>query len=93
MSWEVLPADLAYNLYRGTLAILRGSGTYTQLPQLPIPEQFCEVLPETLPYVDGYRPTTTVAIIYMVTTVTTAYEGSLGQDSSGSLRANDNPCP
>ena len=93
MSWEVLPADQAYNLYRGALSILMGNGSYTQPVFLPVPEQFCEVLPEALPYVDSYRPATNATIIYMVTTVTAAYEGSLGQTSSGEVRPNDNPCP
>jgi hypothetical protein len=93
MSWEVLPADEGFNLYRASLAVLKSNGSYTQPPQLPIPDRFCELLPVDVPYTDGYRPSSGSTCIYLVTTVTTAFEGSLGQASSLELRANDNPCP
>ena len=93
MSWEVLPADKGFNLYRASLAIMKSSGMYTQPPQLLVPERFCGLLPGDVPYTDGYRPPARTTVIYLVTTVTTAFEGSLGQTSLWELRANDNPCP
>jgi hypothetical protein len=93
MIWEVLEADLAFNVYRGSLAILRANNTYTQPVYLPIPERWCGILPEELPFIDGYEPPAEEVAFYLVTTVAPEFEGSLGQDSSGAIRPNDNYCP
>jgi hypothetical protein len=93
LEWDIRELDQFFNVYRGSLATLRGSGVYTQNPILAVPERWCQIDPASLPFSDGYVPQTNKGVFYMVTTVTAGFEGSLGFDSSNNLRPNDFPCP
>jgi len=42
---------------------------------------------------DGFAPAAGEVAYYLVTCVTGGVEGSLGNNSSGQPRPNDNPCP
>jgi hypothetical protein len=91
LSWEVQDGGQVFNLYRGLLARLRQTGTYTQTG--PVPEQFCALTSLDLPFNDTYEPARATAVFYLVTQEIAGVEGSLGNDFTGRLRPNDNPCP
>ncbi len=82
-----------YNLYRGDLAELMGTGVYTQDPiAVPLADQFCLVGPAP-EYFDGLEPAFGQVIFYLVTGSPDGLtESPLGKDGSGSVRPNTNPC-
>ena len=72
------------------------NGQYTLDPGegLGVADQFCEVTPAMLPFLDPYVPAVPLFnAFYLVTLTTQSFEGSLGIDSSGALRTNEFPCP
>jgi hypothetical protein len=94
VSWRVENGADVYHVYRGGLSTLRATGQYTQ-PIFPLlPERFCNFAASSLPFADGFAPPNPGQVaFYLVTRRAVAYEGTLGQDSSGVLRPNHNPCP
>jgi hypothetical protein len=93
LSWGVRPGETGFNLYRGRLAMVK-NGQYTQDPGVGVADQFCEVTPAMLPFLDPYVPAVPLFnVFYLVTLTTQSFEGSLGIHSSGALRTNDFPCP
>ncbi len=95
LSWEISEGQTDFNLYRGELRLLRTAGIYTQNPQRPLVEQFCDIPSETLPFSDAFVPPAGEATFYLVTFINSrrTFEGTLGEDSSGALRPNDLSCP
>lgn len=94
LTWQSIPLQESYNLYRGSLERLKSTGEYTQDPLVePMAEQFCNILPAELPFTDSFEPAQGTAVFYLVTVVIGDWEGPLGTDYSGLLRPNDNPCP
>ncbi len=81
-----------YNLYRGDLGVLQRSGFYTQDPStIPFAARFCS-LAQSSPFSDPVLPKPGEAVYYLVSG-NNATESSLGIDSQGRERPNDNPCP
>jgi len=81
----------AFNLYRGNLAVLKTHGIYTQsLLDSPDAAQFCGLSSGNMN--DDSEPGPGEIIHFLVTGVS-GVEGSLGTDSAGQERPNDNPCP
>jgi hypothetical protein len=93
LEWEVRAEDQAFNLYRGALSKVKAQGVYTQNPFLAAVERWCYIDPLGLPVSDPYVPGPGAAVVYLVTTTTAGFEGTLGFDSDNGLRPNDNPCP
>jgi hypothetical protein len=92
LSWQADNGAISWNVYRGDLAVLRGTGVYTQEPgSNPLAERFCGLPVPSL--ADGVTLAPGAVAIYLVTDASGRVEGSLGQDSAGNERPNDNPCP
>jgi hypothetical protein len=85
-----------YNLYRGDLLTLLGTGAagmpaYTQ-GTVPPATQVCSLIGTTV--VDTQEPTGPgEGLFYLVTAENDCGEGTLGADSAGAPRANLTPCP
>jgi hypothetical protein len=94
LSWQVLPLQGGYNVYRGSLARLKSTGEYTQNPLVePLAAHFCNVLPTQVPFADTFEPAPGAGVFYLLTVVIGNWEGPLGENSAGFLRPNDNACP
>ena len=89
--WQGDPAYSSCNLYRGSLAVLRATGEYTQEPgSNPYAGRFCGL---TVTYQDdGLSPATGEAFYWLVAGVGAGGEEPLG-DGAGVDRPNDHPCP
>ena len=72
--------------------MLKGTGVYTQAPgSNPLAERHCG---ETVTWVDDFdHPPVGKTVFSLVTGVANGVEGSLGYDSRGAERPNENPCP
>ena len=72
--------------------MLKSEGLYTQDPASSLlAEQWCL---HGFPWVaDPFEPGMGQAVFYLTTGVVGQTESSLGTDSSGLERPNDNPCP
>ncbi len=78
-----------WDVYRGSLRVLKGTGVYTQAPgSNPLAGRFCGMTTPTL--VDALVPPASDLAFYLVTL---GPGGSLGTNSSGTERPNHNPCP
>jgi hypothetical protein len=92
LSWQAEPGDIAWNVYRGSLALLLELGLYTQEPALdPLAGRQCGLA--TTSAIDPVVPQADAVAFVLVTAVAASGEGSLGQDSSGVHRPNASPCP
>ena len=92
VDWQREAGFDLFNLYRGDLATLRSGGPYTQNPASTAgAARFCGLTVVSMS--DTYVPTRGKAVFYLVTGVAGGIEGSLGTNSSGNPRPNDNPCP
>lgn len=81
-----------FNLYRGDLDLLKMTGLYTQDPAaVPLAARNCHLAATLLP--DGIVPGAGKALYYILTGDIGPQEASLGTDSDGMVRINDNPCP
>ena len=92
VTWQQETGFEAFNWYRGDLAVLKGSGVYTQDPStVTLAGRECGL---TDPYAsDTSDPAPGEGVFFLVTGVHLGVEGSLGADSAGTLRLNANPCP
>lgn len=92
LEWDGELGYTTWNAYKGDLALLRAAGIYTQQPGPPEMARCFRDL--TDPWVDdGTAPDPLLAAFYLITGNTGAAESSLGEDSEGFTRPNDNPCP
>ena len=91
VSWQSDPAYQSYNLYRGSLVVLRATGEYTQEPgSNAYAERFCDL---AVTYQDdSLVPATGEAFYWLVAGVGAGGEEPLG-DGAGVNRPNSNPCP
>jgi hypothetical protein len=90
--WQPESGYTTWNSYRGSLAVLRATGQYTQPPgSNPLAAHDCGV---SDPYVfDAFVPNPGQVAFDLVTGVALGVESSLGTNSAGVPRANANPCP
>ena len=92
VEWQDETGPQTWNLYRGDLDTLRGTGVYTQPPGADvIPFRWCGL--ELTSQDDAATPLAGMTAFYLVTGVTDDVEGDLGNDGNGIPRENDNPCP
>jgi hypothetical protein len=90
--WQAEAGYTSWNSYRGSLAVLRTTGQYTQAPSSnPLAARDCGL---TDPYVfDVTEPAPGEVAFNLVTGMAGGVESSLGTNSAGVPRPNANPCP
>jgi len=90
--WQQESGYVTWNGYRGSLAVLRATGQYTQAPgSNPLAGRDCGL---TDPYVfDILAPAPGEVAFNLVTGVAGGVESGLGTNSAGAPRPNGNPCP
>lgn len=90
--WQQEAGYSSWNSYRGDLAILKGTGVYTQVPgSNPLARRDCGL---TDPWADDFdHPAVGQAMYHLVAGVAGGVESGLGTDSAGTQRSNSNPCP
>ena len=91
--WQQESGYTTWNSYRGSLAVLRTTGQYTQAPgpSNPLAAHDCGL---SDPYVfDLLVPDPGDVAFNLVTGMAGGVESSLGTNSAGVPRANANPCP
>jgi len=92
--WGLWPVAGNYNVYRGSVARLKSLGEYTQNPASePLAAKFCNLTGASVPFLDTFVPPVSQFAFYLVSLKNGAWEGILGTNSLGALRANQNPCP
>jgi uncharacterized repeat protein (TIGR01451 family) len=92
VGWTVAPEAGLYNLYRGNLEALKSAGLYTQDPgSEPTAERMCNLAANSES--DIYTPPLGEVVFYLVSSDNGLVEGTLGRNSAGVERTNDNPCP
>jgi len=80
-----------FNIYRGDMRTLKTTGIFTQDPSLVrAADQFCGMTTGSL--FDPFVPDIGKVVYYLVTGVNAGGESSLGTQSNGTPRPNDNPC-
>ncbi|HET9298300.1 MAG TPA: hypothetical protein VFO11_00055, partial [Candidatus Polarisedimenticolaceae bacterium] len=92
VEWQQEAGFQNWNVYRGSLLVLRAGGGYTQpVGSNPLAGRFCHVAD---PWVlDTTLPQPGRTAFYLVSGVSNGVEGSLGTSSSGAPRINTDPCP
>ena len=90
--WQPESGYTLWNSYRGSLAVLRTTGEYTQTPgSNSLALRDCGL---TDPWVlDGSTPGPGEVAYNLVTGVAGGIESSLGTNSAGATRENAHPCP
>jgi hypothetical protein len=92
IEWQQETGPQTWNVYTGDLATLRSTGVYTQAPgSNPLASRQCAQT-DVVAY-DPTVPDPGDVEFSLVTGMTNGVEGDLGTDSSGSTRANTDPCP
>jgi len=92
LGWQPDTTFAAFNVYRGSLAVLRASGLYTQDPALVTDAaRLCGVPAGTAPTAPA--PAVGQGVFFHVTGMSNGGESSLGRNSAGIERPNANPCP
>jgi len=90
--WQEEQGFDSWNLYRGSLDVLRSSGLYTQAPgSNPIARRECGIPSPSLG--DPGAPASGQVAFYLVSGMAMGVESGLGTDSAGRARPNANPCP
>jgi hypothetical protein len=91
-AWQPESGFTSWNGYRGSLAVLRATGAYTQAPgSNPLAARDCGLADPWI--VDDAVPAPGDVAFLLVTGVAGGYESGLGTTSSGAMRPNTNPCP
>jgi hypothetical protein len=91
VEWNATESYDSWNLYRGSLEVLRLTGLYTQQPgSNPLVLRLCGRVEPWL--IDDETPFDGEAMHYLVTWNGVGGEGSLGSTSAGELRPNGFPC-
>ena len=92
VDWQQENGYESWNLYRGDLGVLKSTGVYTQDPNTILTAmQACDLATPAM--TDTLNPDRGKAFFFLVTGVHNGNEGSLGTNSAGVERPNDNPCP
>lgn len=92
VEWQEETGFDAWNSYRGDLQVLKTTDVYTQMPgSNSYARQDCGL---ALPFIsDPDVPLVGDAAFYLTTGLSGGLESTLGDDSSGTERPSDNPCP
>ena len=91
ITWQLEQGFQTWNLYRGDLSVLRGTGTYTQLPgSNPLAQRDCDLMHPGIE--DDHDPEPQGVAFYLVTGIDGDVESGLGLDGDGVARPNTNPC-
>jgi hypothetical protein len=92
VEWQPESGYTSWNRYRGSLAVLRATGVYTQAPgSNALAARDCGL---SDPFVsDAVVPAPGEVAFNLVTGVAGGVESGLGANSAGTPRANANPCP
>ena len=92
VEWQAEESADTWNVYRGSMRMLRMTGSYTQEPgSHPLAGRFCDLAVPSLQ--DLTVPSPGGVAFYLVTSVTGGIESGLGSDSRGVQRPNTAPCP
>jgi hypothetical protein len=93
LGYQLESGFVSFNVYRGDLTVLHDVGVYTQDPATVVnADRFCGVTSGNL--TDPFMPATGQGVYYLVSGLDLGgAESGIGQNSSGSLRPNHNPCP
>lgn len=90
LTWQNESTFTSFNVYRGDMSFLRATGVYTQFPSNPNAARICDNPTNSI--MDTFVPPPGEVLIFFVTGNDLTAESSLGEDSTGVPRANDNPC-
>jgi hypothetical protein len=95
LEWTLADRAFSYNVYRGTISTLAGSGgvktsAMTKLACGINTDSNTNQLPDTL---DAAIPASGVTYFYLVTGTNLTGEGPLGPPGATPLRINDSQCP
>jgi thrombospondin type 3 repeat protein len=92
LEWQSEMGPASWNVYEGSLAVLRSTGVYTQATGTnELADRHCGLAE---PWVEDFESLPTGAAKFaLVTGVSAGVEGSLGTTSAGAPRPNANPCP
>jgi len=92
IAWAPEAGFASWCVYRGDLAELRRSGSYTQATgSNPLAGRFCDLAAPSLD--DAMTPAAGTAAFYLVAGRPGSYVSELGLDSAGNPRTNTRPCP
>jgi hypothetical protein len=92
LSWAPETGFSTWCVYRGDLAVLHASGTYTQAPgSNPLAARFCNLGAASID--DAIIPALRATAFYLVAGRPGPPSSELGPDSTGMQRPNANPCP
>jgi hypothetical protein len=92
IAWTPEAGYATWCVYRGDLAELRRSGTYTQtLGSNPLAASFCGLAATSIS--DAVKPAVGMAAFYLASGRPGPSSAELGLDSAGVIRPNGNPCP
>ena len=93
LEWQEEAGYDSWNVYKNLLDILIETGLYTSNPySSPYAEWHCG-LTETQHEDNADPPPAGEVAFFLVTGMASGIECSLGNDSEGNERPNDNPCP
>src|SRR6185503_13575174 len=91
--WQQETGWQHWNLYFGSLAVLRSSGVYTQIPgSNPLASRQCDLASPDFS-TDAVVPAAGQCRFALATGRVGSSESDLGRNSAGALRPNANPCP
>jgi len=92
IEWQQEQPYTSWNLYRGDLDVLKSSGVYTQAPgSNPLATRVCGLFQPSIQAVTDPDPGKVA--FYLSTGMFQGTERKLGEDSTGAMRPNHNPCP
>ena len=92
LTWALEAGYSTWCVYRGDLAVLKSSGTYTQLPgSNPIAARYCSLTSAQRD--DTAIPAQGKTAFYLVAGRPDTSLPDLGFDGAGAARPNSNPCP
>jgi hypothetical protein len=92
LEWQQEFGFATYSVYKGSLAVLKSTGAYTQVPgSNPLAAKVCGTPSNSYPDA-AIQPLGSTAF-YLVTGRIAGVEGSLGKNSQGVTRPNTSPCP
>jgi hypothetical protein len=92
LEWQRETGYDKWNVYRGSLSVLRATGIYTQINgSNALATKLCGQSDNW--YADLTNLGAGATAFYLVTGVSGGVESSLGTDSAGIARLNTNPCP